>query len=59
LIVLKFILPGAYKAGLPACDLTQEMIDASGMTIEEILALHVGDKHLYQRVEGLVNGKRS
>ena len=29
---------GAVVAGVPACDLTQDMIDASGYKIDELLA---------------------
>lgn len=60
MIVLRYVLPGCTFHGVPACDLTQEMIDATGLTIEEILALHVGNDHLYKRVEVEVrNVKRS
>lgn len=49
-MTLKYIGEGAYIAGVPACDLTQDMIDASEYTIDELLAFRNGDKPLYEEV---------
>ena len=48
-IVLRYIGEGLYVAGVPACDLTQQMIDDSGYTVEELLAFHDGDRPCYVR----------
>lgn len=50
MIVLKYVGDGAYVAGVPACDLTQEMIDASGYTVEQLLEFHSGEQRVYERV---------
>lgn len=50
-IVLRYVGNGAYIAGLPACDLTADMIEASGYTAETILGFVVGGKPLYEIVK--------
>lgn len=51
-MILKYVGDGAYVAGVPACDLTQEMIDACGYTIGELLAFRNGDKPVYEVLNG-------
>ena len=48
MIVLKYVGAGAYITGVPACDLTQEMIDASGFTVVELLAFNAATQPLYE-----------
>ena len=48
MMVLKYVGDGAYIAGVPACDMTQEMIDASGYTIEALLAFSNNGQPLYE-----------
>jgi len=56
-IVLKYIGGGNYIAGVPAVDLTEADIAASGFSAEQLLALKVGNDtdeyqapHLFERV---------
>lgn len=49
--ILKYVGNGAHVAGVPACDLTAEMIEACGWTIERLLALRNGAQPLYIRAE--------
>lgn len=50
-IVLRYIGAGAYITGVPACDLTQEQIDASGYTVGELLAYNSATQPLYELVK--------
>ena len=50
MIILKYVGEGQYVAGVPATDLTQEQIDASGYTIEELLKFHSGAVYIYEKV---------
>ena len=56
MIVLEYVLEGAYISGVPATDLTQEQIDESGFTIEQLLAYTSGGEPVYVRAE-VSNGK--
>lgn len=51
MIVLRYVGEGAFLAGVPACDLTAEMIETCGYTVDELLALHNGAQPLYVRAE--------
>lgn len=51
-IVLRYVGEGGYQPGIPACDLTQAMVDAvtdaTNWSLEDILALRHGGKPLYE-----------
>ena len=49
-IVLRYVGDGAYVEGVPACDLTQAMIDECGIAIEVLLIFCNGDKPIYEKV---------
>ena len=58
--VLLYIGDGGYWPGVPACDLTQDMIDATGLSVDELLALRSGGLPLYvapQDNEEVSNGE--
>ena len=46
-VILRYVGSGSYVAGVPANDLTESDVAASGLAIEFLLALHDGDKPLY------------
>ena len=48
-VVLKYVGEGQYVAGVPTCDLMQEQIDASGYTIDELLAFRSGTQPVYEK----------
>lgn len=48
--VLNYVGAGSYVPGVPATDLTQADIEASGYTIEELLAFHSGGQPVYEEV---------
>ena len=47
-IVLRYVGEGTYIEGVPACDLTQQMIDECGVPVVILLAYRNGDKPLYE-----------
>ena len=47
-IVLRYVGDGAYIVGIPACDMTQEMIDACGYSLETLLAFNNSGQPLYE-----------
>lgn len=47
---LIYVGAGAYVPGVPACDLTPEMIAASGRTEDELVAYASGGVAVYRRV---------
>jgi hypothetical protein len=51
MIVLKYVGSGAFVTGVPACDLTQDMITACGFSEEILLAFRDGDQPLYVKAE--------
>jgi hypothetical protein len=46
---LIYVGAGAYVPGVPACDLTPEMIAASGRTEDELVAYASGGVAVYRR----------
>lgn len=50
-IVLHYVGDGACVAGVPACDLTQAMIETCGISVEMLLAFHNGDQPIYEKVK--------
>jgi hypothetical protein len=46
-IILRYIGNGSYVAGIPATDLTEADIAASGFAIDEIMAFRNGGEPLY------------
>ena len=51
-MVLRYVGEGQYVAGVPATDLTQQQIDESGYTIEQLLAFHSGAQPVYEVIDG-------